>query len=618
MSPWEIIIPIVWAGGFLGAALLISKHLEGDYFPDYFFPLVGAAGLLIFGLGLLGALYESIFIIVTVILAIYFVMLLWIVRHSLLFFITRRIYWVIAILIPLIWYSLASLSYPVSTDALYFHLGLPKIFAAAGHIFYIPANLFSAAPMTSEMLTTGFYSLGLERGAQLFIVLVTAVFVLSIWRRAAELGGSGIMAVLLMLTIPILISQVVGSKNDYLLWGMSFFAILKFVQFDQGRGTHYLILSGIGAGMAAGTKAIGLALLGPFVLILLYNTFLGKYKILSLVQFVIAFVLFASPWYIYSWIVAGNPVYPFFDNIFRSPYLSALLNFFNSELAVKTADRNLLNLILSPFRLVFDPRAYDGRIGYCIILFPALLLFVRRVPQALKLALGISIIYWLIWYFGFPYARFILPVAAIWAIGGSCFLASAQVGARTLRISAFMALAIGIALPLPAVVRDTFPRVKAVVAGTAKYDFLENYRVLDPYRTESGETIEALPYIKCWEYINDSTPAASRVGILASYFTRADGYYLDRDFIYLNPSEQNQYDFTVLRADTAIISALENLGIDYVVFDSVVIGQFSPESPWSGIDGFQQIAPGVSSLRACCEKNGLVVYSDSRFQVYKL
>ena len=618
MSIWEIILPILWAGGLLGVGFVFSRRFEGRFHPDYFFPSAGLLGLIIYGLGLCGALYESIFIVITLVFALFFIWMLIQVREDLYDFINNKTIYFILILPPLIWYSLASLSYPITIDALYIHLGVPKIFAASGKIFYIPANLFSAAPLTSEMISTGFYALGLERGAQLFIVFVVAILALSIWNRAREFESSGVIALLILFTIPMLMGLITGSKNDYLLWGLTFFSTIRFLHFDRSGKTSFLILSAIGAGMAAGTKAIGLALIGPLGLIIAYNIVLGKYRLIHLFYFTVLFFVIASPWYCYSWIVAGNPVYPFFDNFFHSPYSSPQFNSFNDALAIHQIDKSILNFIITPIKLIFDPQAYDGRLGYGIILFPALLLFVRQIPQSLKTALGISLIFYCIWFFGFSFARFLLPIAPILAIAGSYFFKIAMQGGKPVKYAAIAALGLGVILPLPSVIRDTMPRVKSVISATPKYEFLENYQTLDSYQTQSIANYKGLPYIKCWHYLNDNTPYNSKIGILASFWTRPDGYYLDRDFLYLNPSEQNIYNFTSLLTDDSIGSSLGKLGITYIVLDSVILDQFSDNSPWKKIDGFPLFSAGVNALVEFCQRNGELAYSDNRYRVYKI
>ncbi len=449
----------------------------------------------------------------------------------------------ITVAVIAVWYALASLSFPVSTDSLYFHLGLPKIFASHGRMEFIPGILFSASPRTSEMITTGFYFLGLERGAQLFIMLVAAIFVLTVWRRARDLGGYGGTAALLVLSVPIFVSQVTGSKNDFLFWGLSFFAGAKFISFIEREKAADLAWAGIGAGMAAGTKAIGLALFAPFAVILLYYYILGTKKLRHLFAFAALFALFALPWYLYSWAVTGNPVFPFFDRLFHSPYTTGLFESFNRELAIPMVSRTIPDLLASPFQLIFNPEIYDGRVGFALLLFPALLFFVRRISYRIKIALGVIVIFYLVWFFGFPFVRFLLPMLSLLAIAGSFFFQAALSGSPWLRRAAIFSLAVAVILPVPAALRDTWPRVRSVIDGTPRYEFLSGFVGLDPYQTQSGALIPQLPYIACWERLNLETPKGSRIGILTSFWTRSDGYYLDRGFVYLNPTEQRQFDF---------------------------------------------------------------------------
>jgi hypothetical protein len=378
-----------------------------------------------------------------------------------------------------------------------------------------------------------------------------------------------------------------------------------------------LIWAGIGAGMAAGTKAVGLALYAPFVVLILYFIIFGDLRLRHLVYFSLAFAVLAFPWYLYSWIATGNPVFPFFNGIFHSPYSSRVFESFNRELAIKTTDKSLINLILSPFNLVFRPESFDGRLGFCILLFPMMLIFVRRVPYAVKSTLAITVIFYLIWFFGFPFARFLLPVGTLMAVAGSYFVEVAMRGKFPLRTVTAGALAVGLLLPLPPAYRDTRPRVLSVLRSAPKLDFLSDFESLNPYDTGNGTMIKGLPYIGCWEFINEHSPPDSKVGILTSFWTRADGYYLERGYYYLNPSEQNLYDFSQLRAGLEIENALEVLGITHVVIDSAVLSQFSEGSDWETIPGFDTFSTGVKALVDFCHTRPLL-YDDGRYRVYQV
>jgi hypothetical protein len=619
MNPLEIVIPIIWAGGLIGLGALFAK--SGDRFPLVnFFPAAGFLGLLIYGFGLAGIWGQPLFIILTILLTI---ALIWTFsnktyRRRLLDFIRSHRLFSAAFGVTLAWFGLASLSYPVSTDALYFHLGLPKLYAESGRMFFTPGILFSAGPRAMEMITTGFYFLGLERGAQLFIVLIAAVLILAIYLKASDFGANGIYATLIFVSVPIVISQLTGSKNDYLLWGLSFFACLKFIEFLQTGKSIQLLWAAIGVGLAAGTKSIGLGLLGALAIIMLYEVIFGKTSIRQLGLFLGVAFLLLSPWYIYSWVVTGNPVFPFFDTIFHSPQTGPLFEQFNAALAIERISPNLVNLLISPVLLIFAPELYDGRLGYALILFPCLLLILPRIPYKVKLAAGISIVFFAIWYFGFAFARFLLPAGPLLAIVGAHFISRAAEITQALKLAAVGSLTIAVLLPIPGVIRDTAPRALSVIKNTPKFEFLRGHRALDPYQTRSGETAASIPYIECWRFINENTPDSSKIGILTSFVARADGYYLDRDFIYLNPSEQVQFDFTRLRDWDNMARDLRTFGITHVVVDSVVASQFTSGSDWSDFPGFEAFSSGVSTLISYLQGNAKIIFKGSRFIIYEI
>ncbi len=91
---------------------------------------------------------------------------------------------------------------------------------------------------------------------------------------------------------------------------------------------------------------------------------------------------------------------------------------------------------------------------------------------------------------------------------------------------------------------------------------------MNTYQTHSAITYKQFLYLDAWKYLNQNSPSDSRIGILTSFGTRADGYYLDRNFIYLNPSEQLEYNFAKLRDSAEIAETLKALKINYIVIDS--------------------------------------------------
>jgi len=620
MSIGELIVPLIWMLGLIGLAAFLSIRKGDSIGFEYIFPVAAGLGLIIFFFGLLDLWHRSLFIVLTALLAATFIWAA--LKFALLakaarFIITRPFFSIIFGL-GVAWFGLASLSFPVTADALYFHLGLPKIYAQAGSLFFAPDILFSAGPRAMEMISTAFYFLGIERGSQLFIVLLAAMLIVTVYKRASELEGHGPYAVLILLSVPIFVSQLAASKNDFLLWGLSFFAALEFIKHQTSGSICHLLWSAAGVGLAAGTKSIGLGLFVPFAMIFIYEIAYGRARLMHFAFFLLISLLLALPWYLYSWIVTGNPVFPFFDSIFRSWHTTPLLEHFNSSLDIDPIRRNIVNLIISPFKLIFFPDEFDGRLGYALVLFPLLLIVIGRIPRSIKTVCGLSVIFFLFWYLAFPFARFLLPVGALLAIAGSFFMFTAVRGPGYVGVLALSSLLVAVALPIPGIIRDTAPRAISVVMNTPKYEFLRDFQALDPYRPASNEKSSALPYINAWQYINEHTPPDSKIAILTSFQTRADGYYLEREFVYINPSEQVRFDFTRLRDNHAISKAFKAIGVTHIVIDSTVVAQFSSGSDWSRIENFHLFSDGVVSLLSFCNNCGNPPYRDSRFQVFKI
>jgi hypothetical protein len=98
-----------------------------------------------------------------------------------------------------------------------------------------------------------------------------------------------------------------------------------------------------------------------------------------------AFCILAAPPYVYAWVRSGNPVYPFLNAVFRSPYYDSEQSF---------SDVRYENLRVSwrtPYDLTFRSSEFlEGQNGaagfqYLLLLLPAALL-VRRREQAALLA----------------------------------------------------------------------------------------------------------------------------------------------------------------------------------------------------------------------------------------
>ena len=111
--------------------------------------------------------------------------------------------------------GLSSLSPPLKNDTLYYHLGLPKLWAADGGIKFYPTIAFSATALNSEVLLTPLVSFISPEAAQFFVFIIGFMIMLLLARGFQHLtDGSPIMALLVLGSVPLFISGLTDAKND--------------------------------------------------------------------------------------------------------------------------------------------------------------------------------------------------------------------------------------------------------------------------------------------------------------------------------------------------------------------------------------------------------------------
>ena len=611
----EIIIPLFWVLGMLGLGNYLSPDKK-TLRLEYFFISAGFLGLFIFFIGLLGLIAPWVFYVITALLVLFSLKALSLIRSFDFNIIRNNVTLTLFIVGFFSWLIISSLAPPTSPDALYFHLGLPKIYAQTGQVRFVPTIIFSASPMTAEMITTGFFSLGLESAAAIFVVITALILLLSAAQNAAKFGGKGDWANALILSVPLFVTTIGDVKNNFLLAGLALLAALKLSEFIRENKVRSLICSAVAAGMACGTKAIGIGFLLAIIILLLWYYFSGRIRFRALAIFVLLSMIVASPWYLYSWISTGNPVYPFFNNIFPSEYWSRVFDDFNSGIAALSGPRDLIGLIISPLQLLFFPEDFRGRMGFALItLFIIAVLYSHKQLRSAPI-IAVIIAYYVIWYFGYKWAPYLAPIIPLAAIIASSIGANFDSSHRFLKNVAIVALIVSLLLPLPTIIAQSGSRSKAVLRSEGRIEFLKNFEGYDPNNPASGNRLKQFPYIGCWREIERNSPQGARVGIFSSFWVRAEGYYLDRPYIYLNPSEQRQFDFLSLKSEKDIAAQMTKNGISILVIDHRAFEQFSDTSSWKNSRDFKIISAPVGNLKEYCDENGKVIYQDSLFAAY--
>lgn len=438
-----------------------------------------------------------------------------------------------------------ALAPPTTSDALAYHLALPRRYAVQHAIGYVPANLYAHWPATIEML----YLLGLlvhgEIAASLlnfFLGLLTAGTLYILARRYLHSTGA-LLAVTLFYASPLVTFE--SSATDVEL-GQAFFATLALCSFDTWRfqkENRWLFLSALFAGLCAASKLNGLFLILVLVLLL---AFISRRAVLSQVVkrgmlFLSTAILVALPWYLKSWLMAGNPFWPWLFGGRDWNAFSAFISWVEHRQYGLGYD--LKNLLLAPWNLTMRARSFGlgaGGFGPLLLTFVPVSIFLH--PQA-GFFLAYCGLFSLAWFWSSQQLRLLLPILP----------ALALLAALTIcRLSSFRALR-----PATVVILALGLLYSQTVNLTYNAQF---WPVVFGWQSEESFLAAKLGFrYNAYEKLNQILPPAAKV-----LSNDRDCYYLERDYLWADPALQGVIDYAAYRSPEELLARLHDLGITHV------------------------------------------------------
>ena len=201
-------------------------------------------------------------------------------------------------------------------DSLAYHLAVPKLWLAQGHISYIPYIHQSNFPGAFDYL----YLFGLSAGypgAKAFVLAAATFGGFAIFGLTRQLYGrkAAWWASLAFSTVPVLLWLSGTAYIDVPNGLCAGIAIALAALYCKTLDKKHLMLAAVMLGLATASKYTGLQTIGAVGLILLLTGIKrkesGEYFKSAVVVGIVALVI-ACPWYIKNELWAGNPVYPFF------------------------------------------------------------------------------------------------------------------------------------------------------------------------------------------------------------------------------------------------------------------------------------------------------------------
>ncbi len=203
---------------------------------------------------------------------------------------------------------------PIESDALAYHLAYPRDFILKGRIDYLPYSFASLWPLQTEMLFTLGLLLQGTALAKLFhwafyVLTATAIYIFG--KRYTSSRSAALGAAVFIFT-PAIFTQ---SSQAYVDLALAFFTFLSVQLFlvqhkSESRAAWW---SGVFMGGALATKYLALGFAG---ILFIFWGIRSKNKLKACALFFLGSFLTAGIWYLRSWWILGNPLYPFFPSFF--------------------------------------------------------------------------------------------------------------------------------------------------------------------------------------------------------------------------------------------------------------------------------------------------------------
>jgi hypothetical protein len=412
----------------------------------------------------------------------------------------------------------------VMFDALTLHLLVPGHMATMHRWGFDTSHyVLALIPMLGDWLFAIGYMLGGESAARLvnvgyILVATSLVRELVLWLGGDEKGAK--WAMLLLLTTPLTFTEssslfVESVWTAYLIGGL--FWLLKSAT-NPERQPSGLVIGALMLGFATAAKAQTLTYLPAFTLPLLlcWRTLIAKNGFPHVIRAAACFLAVGAIPYWVAYLISGNPVFPFFNAVFKSPLFPSVN--FDNPLFKAGVTWDL------PFRMVFSSDKYleatMGAPGFqWLLLLPLIVVlpvWLKARRAGLLLVVGaMSLV--LVFHFQ-SYLRYIFPLSVLFVALAGYALAQMTVLGPLVRRG--MLLAVGVTILL---------NLMFFGAGVWAYRDLPLFEVFRPTQREALLR-ERMPIRRAVELVNAMNDERTPVAFFAQPFAAG----LKSDALYVN------------------------------------------------------------------------------------
>ena len=303
----------------------------------------------------------------------------------------------------------------IQYDAMNYQLSVPAAWAAQHRLVDLPIFWHSYFAHLFNMIFALGFSL---HGAEVGKLLVFAAGLLSaaaVYALGRSLFGerAGLWAAAAFFTTP-LVGWLAGTAYvDLPVTLFTTAALLALVRFRDDNEPGWVLAAGALAGAALGSKLTALTSVAAVSAALVFFLWKNPRKAAAAARFLLPLAAVALPWFAIVFAFTGNPFFPLFNGVFKSPGWDPVNTNLNAGLfGIGTSPPSLLAL---PFALTFQTSRFgealpNGGVGIALALVPPAAFFGWKALSRGRFLLAAIAAFLILWGFNVQYARYYVPI----------------------------------------------------------------------------------------------------------------------------------------------------------------------------------------------------------------
>jgi len=473
-------------------------------------------------------------------------------------------------------------------DSLCYHLADPKIYLLHHRIIYLPWESHSNFAFTMEMLYTVGLSLHSIALAKLFhwtsaAICVVAVFLIGRRIHSIKLG---VVASLLFASLPLVFWE---AGTAYVDLGATAFGLLSLLALsayliEEKSDPGWLRTATIMMAIMVSIKATSLITASFYATAILAIELLrkrgAKRAIAAAGLFGICAVALGSVWYVKSWIITGNPFFPFGYSLFGGRHWDAAnAQTYAASNGVFGVGHRPVDLLLAPWNLILYlmptisapdgfPKPFNDNQTFLASLsplFPASLfvpaLWRQKTPPAIKALAAYGGVSLVVWFVLTQQVRYLLPVIPVYC-QLVAFVAVELWSTKLIARTALWSLLVVSVLFSSAIAFQLISLEGPVVFGTT---------------SRATYISSGLPSYPAFQFLNNLTPLSDGV----AFYGEPTDFYCDHPYMWAEPGHGIVIPYDTMSGPSDLKAWFLSHGFHYIFIDYTE----APIAPGPGMNG---------------------------------